>query len=229
MTIVPGVVPPRIGGGFLDRSLLKADCPRRLLLRELGLIGAGLLASQEIGLKIPGSVINDALSIRNIRIRRHSHRFESHILEAQNRLFQREAVLNRQTERSAIGLNQSGEGRSFLTHLDEDFARRTIVVDPDRQVSLVAVDRKLMRDRISSCRETPAMRLTWSIRRDRCLCAIHLIHLYSLRLDSVLRHDRLRCRFSASIRRRLTGYAPTPPTHPPNTAECCRSTSRLLS
>lgn len=98
--------------------------------------------------EIPSDVVDDRLSLGDIRVRRLAHRFKAHALEATHGFLDGQAVLDRERKRPAEALNQARQGRAFLGHFDEDFPGRSVGVQADGQVAFVAHDVELMGDRI---------------------------------------------------------------------------------
>ena len=57
---------------------------------------------------------------------------------------QRDPILKPIADRGCEGIHQAGNRRTFLGHRDEDFARRAILIQADRDVPFVTADRKLV-------------------------------------------------------------------------------------
>ena len=76
-------------------------------------------------------------------------RFESHVAELADVVFQRHAVLQAHRNGRAEGVHQAADGAAFLGHRDEQLAGPAIGEHADGDVALVAGDAELVRDRLS--------------------------------------------------------------------------------
>ena len=109
--------------------------------------------SVELMLEVARDVIENARALGNLRIRCSAHRLEAHAAEAFACLGMGEPVLQTEAKRAAKALNQTRKRGTLFRHLDEDLARAPIIEQADREVTLVAVDGKLMRERATCLRK----------------------------------------------------------------------------
>src|SRR5690606_17257226 len=101
----------------------------------------------ELGLEEACDVVEDARRFGNVRVGGGAHRFEPHVAETIDRVLEREAELEGETERPAETLDQAGERGPLLGDLDEDLAGTAIFEEADGEVALVPPDAELVRHR----------------------------------------------------------------------------------
>ena len=74
-------------------------------------------------------------------------RLEAHVAELGHQHLERHAVLERHRREDADRVHQAGDGAALLGHLDEDLARRAVLVEADVDVALVTGDIELVAER----------------------------------------------------------------------------------
>ena len=97
--------------------------------------------------------------------------------------FDRHAVLECDRHRGAERVHQAADGRAFLRHGDEEFTRASVFVQADDEVTLVAGDIELVRNRVAGFLETPTHRLLNHALNHTLNHALHDA------LDHALNHD----------------------------------------
>ena len=83
---------------------------------------------------------------------------------------ERHTVLQRERNRRGKGIHQAADGRPFLRHLDENFARLSVRIQANGDVAFMTGDRELMRERRPLLRQAMAHRAR---RRTRVLLRQH--------------------------------------------------------
>ena len=121
-----------------------------------GVLGA--IAGDELHRQPAENVVRQALGKRDLRVAGHARRLVAHMLELAHQRLHRHTILQRYADQRGNRVHQAADGRSFLRHRDEHFARRAVFVEPDRDVSLVRADLELVRDRLALRGEAPAAR-----------------------------------------------------------------------
>jgi hypothetical protein len=96
------------------------------------------------------------LAIGNVLISGHAAGFEADVLELADEGLDGDSVLEGDGDQCGDGVHQSPNRRAFLGHGDEDFAGGSVLVEADGDISLVAGDVELMRDRVTGIGEAAA-------------------------------------------------------------------------
>ena len=101
----------------------------------------------------PVDIIHDGFRHREFGIVRESRRFKPHVAELIDERFQRHAILQRHRSQNRHCVHQPGDNRALLVHAEENFARLSIIVEADVDVTFVSTDAELVRDSISLVRQ----------------------------------------------------------------------------
>ena len=121
---------------------------------------------------------------------------------------QRNAVLQRDRKRGAEAVHDAADGRTLLGHRDEHLARASVRVQPDAQVTLVAVDAELVRHALAGVLQSLATRLVDDLLHglgDDFLGRLLVLRFVALRVQ------RLRLLAAVAVDRdRLQAQLPTP-------------------
>jgi len=110
----------------------------------------------EVEFEVAGDVVNDGAGLGDLGVAGGAHGLEAHAFESSDSVFDAQAVLHGEGERSAERLAESRESGAFFGDFEEDLARGAVGIEPDGEVSLVAVDGELVGQRVSGARQSPS-------------------------------------------------------------------------
>ena len=154
-----------------------------------------LFARKEAQIQPAEDVIHQALRVADLLVARPARGLEPRVRKLLAQHAQRNAMLQRQRDRSGKCIHQAGDCRTLLRHLDEDLARLSGRIQTHRDVALMPRNRKLMGDGSALCLQ-PMTHRTW--RR------IQILHCRLCRPEAG-RHLRNRVRPCNLIQRALEG------------------------
>src|SRR5436190_12525093 len=96
-----------------------------------------LLSAEEAELEPAEDVVHDRLGKADISIARPPTGLEPSMSKLLTEKFERHAMLQRDRDRQRKTVHQPRDSRTFLSHLDKNFPRLPIRIEPDDDVSLV--------------------------------------------------------------------------------------------
>src|SRR5262249_46660377 len=135
------------GPGAAWRVSSRFHVERQLLGRRDGYLFAIVHAGAELGFRRQElrrhpaeDVVDDRLREADVGIARHPGRLEADVAELVDEILERDAVLQRVTDRLREGVGEARDRRAFLRHHDEQLAWHAVLIEADRDVPLVAGD-----------------------------------------------------------------------------------------
>ena len=117
------------------------------------------VAGNELQRQPAEHVVGDGGGVADFGIFGEAARLEPLMREFTDEGFQRHAVLQGNAGERADAVHQTADGRTFLGHRDEQFARLVVPKQSDRHVTFMAGNVEFVRDRRARVRETAAERL----------------------------------------------------------------------
>src|SRR5262249_10203774 len=113
---------------------------------------------QELRCHPSEQVVDDRFGVRDLRILAEPGRLEPHVRKLVDQELQRYAILQRVRDCRRERIHQPRDGRTLLRHRDKNLAGRSVLVHADRDVTLVARDIELVRNRLALVRQLAADR-----------------------------------------------------------------------
>jgi len=95
------------------------------------------------------------LGVADLWISRPAAGLEAHVAEFLAKDTQWHPVLQRQRDHRCKRIHEPRNGRTLLRHGDKDFSGQTVLVNSDREISLLPGDREVMGERSPFIRQMP--------------------------------------------------------------------------
>src|SRR5271166_1496519 len=168
-----------VAGGrisHLDKFSERSNRIRTILIRRWlngrrkGSKQLALFACNELQFQPAEDVVNDGLGVADSWISRPAAGLKAHMRELAAKHVERDTVLQSQRHRGGKRIHQPRDGRALLRHGDEDLAWQAVLVNSDREISLLPSDGKVMGKRPPFVRQMPA-----NCRRRPGACALAVI------------------------------------------------------
>ena len=114
-----------------------------------------LVTSQEPEFEPTRDVVHKRLGVADLWISRPTAGLKAHVAEFVAKHAQWHAVLQSKRDHSCEGIHQPGDGRALLRHGDEDLSWQPVLVNSDREISLLPGDGEVMGKRPPFVRQMP--------------------------------------------------------------------------
>ena len=123
-----------------------------------GLEQIALVTRQKPEFEPTRDVVHKRLGVADLWISRPTAGLEAHVAEFFAKHAQWHAMLQGKRDHRCEGIHEPRDGRALLCHGDEDLSWQPVLVNSDREISVLPGDGEVMRKRPALVRQTPTNR-----------------------------------------------------------------------